>query len=334
MTTFRKSAARLFAVMLMLVMVIALSACESKETEPEAEPQVEAELAETLSVAALNGPTGMGMVDLADNEKIELSTFQAPDEAVQKFVSGEIKIAAVPSNLAPVLYNKTNGNVVVLTTITSGILYITENGNEVKSLDDLRGKTIFASGKGGTPEYVLELLLTNAGLTPGEDVMIEWLEVHADVAQKLMQTEGGVALLPEPFVSTVTSKSENISIAVDMNEEWKKVYFNDLPMGVVIADKNTVSERPDDIAAFLTLLNMSVENVNEASDEVVKKIVDAGFLTDPEIAKQAIPRCNITYMQPEDNKNALKPFYESLFEIAPQAIGGTIPADDFYYTGK
>ena len=332
--TMKKKITRMLALLLAALMVLSLAACSGNggEAEPEEEP-VNTELSDTLRVAALNGPTGMATVDLIGVDKIELTRFQAPDEAVQKFISGEVDIAAVPSNLAPVLYNKTDGNVVVLTTVCSGMLYLMENGNEVTSLADLKGKTIIGSGKGGTPEYVLILLLEKAGLKVGEDVKIEWLDAHADVAQALMQNPGAVALLPEPFVSNVTSKNEAINIAVDLNEEWKNAFGGSLPMGVIIAKKDFVESRPEDVAAFLVMLGGSVDDVNTCSDDVAARIVEAGFLADPEIAKSAIPRCNITCMDPAENKATLEPFYATLFEAAPQAVGGALPGEDFYYAG-
>ncbi len=313
---------RLISLALVSAMVLVLASCGSKE------------LSDTIRVGALNGPTGMGMVNLVDEELIDVSTYQAADEVVQKLVSGDIDIAAVPSNLASVLYNKTEGQIVALSTICSGVLYLVENGKEVDDLDDLEGKTIYASGKGGTPEYVLSILLQEEGLTLGEDVQVQWMDAHSDVAQMLMQNSGAVALLPEPFVSTVTSKSDAINIAVDLNEEWTDEFEQSLPMGVLIAKKSFVEERADDVAIFLEKCSDSVEAVNTASDEIAEKIVEAGFLADATIAKAAIPRCNISCMSPEDSKATLSAFYNVLFKFAPQSVGGALPGDDIYYTGK
>lgn len=293
----------------------------------------EKEISETIKVAAMNGPTGMGMVELFDNDKIEISTFQAADEAAQKLISGEVDIAALPSNMAAVLYNKTNGNVVALSTVCSGVLYLMENGSSINKLSDLKGKTIIASGKGGTPEYVLTVLLEKAGLKPGEDVQIQWMDVHADVAQALLANPGTVAMLPEPFVSTVKAKSEAVNIAVDMNEEWKKNFDQSLPMGVLLTSKKFAEERPDDVKAFLEQYKKSAEAVCEASDEIAEKIVKAGFLGDASITKAAIPRCNIECQSPADNKKTLKTFFETLYKLEPKAVGGSIPDDGLYYAG-
>ena len=308
-----------------MLVALALAGCGASDTSGTSEP------AEKIAVGALNGPTGMGLIDLADDEMVDLQTFQAPDEVVQKLLSGDIDVACLPSNMGAVLNAKTDGGVKVLTTVVTGVLYLVENGDDVAGLADLKGRTVYASGRGGTPEYVLQALLESAGLTPGEDVEIEWMDAHADVAQKLLTNEGAIALLPEPFVSTVTSKSEAVKVAVDLNAEWTGLTGQELPMGILIAKKDFVESRADDVAALLSLVAASVEDVNGASDEVVQKIVDAGFLADPAIAKSAIPRCSMTCMSSDDSKSALSAFYEKLYEVEPASVGGALPADDLYY---
>uniref|UniRef100_UPI003D7FB47E ABC transporter substrate-binding protein n=1 Tax=Pedobacter sp. TaxID=1411316 RepID=UPI003D7FB47E len=155
-------------------------------------------LSGNLRIGTLAGPTGMGLIDLNDNSKIDLELYQAPTDAVQKLISGDLDAACLPSNLGATLYAKTNGNIQILTTVVNGVLYIVENGDSVQSLQDLKGKTIIGSGKGGTPEYVLETLLKSAGLKLGTDVKVKWLDNHADVAQKVASKKGAIGLLPEP----------------------------------------------------------------------------------------------------------------------------------------
>lgn len=294
-----------------------------------------AELSDKIKIGSLNGPTGMGLIDLQDNESVELTTYQAPDEIVQKLISGDVDVACLPSNMGAVLNAKTKGNVKVLTTIVNGVLYIVENkGNAEAAVTDvsgLKGKTIFASGKGGTPEYVLQALLKNEGLEIGKDVKVEWLDAHADVAQKLLQTEGSLALLPEPFVSTILSKSPKTEIAIDMNEAWKNMSGSELPMGILIAKKDFVENRAADVDALLELVSASIEDVKGASDEVAAKITEAGFIGDAELCKAVIPRLSLTCLSSEDNKAVLTSFYEELFKMNPAAVGGAMPEEVLFY---
>ena len=316
-----KSYRRIIAVVMALAMLLAMSACG-------AEP---AELTEAVRIGTLNGPTGMGLIDLADNDLVELETYQAPDEVVQKLISGDIDVACLPSNMGAVLNAKTDGGVQVLTTIVNGVLYLVENGTDVVSVENLEGKTIYASGKGGTPEYVLQAVLESAGLTIGEDVQVEWMDAHADVAQKVIQTEGAVALLPEPFVSTVISKSDAVTIAIDMNDAWQELTGQELPMGILIAKRDYIQANTENIDALLELVAASIEDVNGASDEVIAKIVEAGFIGDAGICAGAIPNLSLVCLDSGENQETLSAFYSKLYEIAPAAVGGSLPSEELYY---
>lgn len=289
------------------------------------------ELSGDIKIGTLVGPTGMGLIDLQDNENIDLELYQAPTDAVQKLISGDIDIACVPSNLGPVLYAKTGGQVQILTTVVNGVLYVVENGDSVKSVADLKGKTIFASGKGGTPEYVLTALLEDAGLEAGKDVTIKWFDNHADVAQQVATKKGAIGLLPEPQVSAIEAKAKTVKTSLDCNALWQGLTGQELPMGILLAKKSFVESRAEDIETLLSLVAASVEDVNSASDEVVQKIVDAGIVPSAEICKAVIPNCSIVCMSAEDSKATLAAFFQKLFEVEATSVGGEMPGDDIYY---
>lgn len=310
---------KILSLCLIISMCLALASCGSKN------------ISGNLRIGTLVGPTGMGLIDLKDNENIELELYQAPTDAVQKLISGDLDVACLPSNLGATLYAKTNGNIQILTTVVNGVLYIVENGDSVQSLQDLKGKTIIGSGKGGTPEYVLETLLKSAGLKLGTDVKVKWLENHADVAQKVASTNGAVGLLPEPQVSAITSKAKVVKVALDLNSLWQEVTGQELPMGILVAKKDYVEANSENIEALLTLVAESVEDVIGASDEVVQKIVDAGIVPDANLCKKVIPNCSLTCMSAEDSKATISAFYSKLFAINPSSLGGAMPQDDIYY---
>lgn len=305
-----KKFSRIIALALALIMCLAMSSCEEKE------------LSDNIKVGTLVGPTGMGLIDLTDNEKIDLELYQNPTDAVQKLISGDIDIACLPSNMGSVLYAKTNGNIQIMSTIVNGVLYMVENGNSVKSIEDLQGKTIYGSGKGGTPEYVLVALLENAHLEIGKDVQVEWLDSHATVAQKVASTEGAIGLLPEPQVSAITLKSEAVNVALDMNALWKEMTGQELPMGILIAKKDFLESRAEDIELFMSDVAASIEDVKNASDEVVQKIVDAGIIADPALCKAAIPNCSLVCYSSDETKAAITTFYKTINLDAP---------DDLFY---
>ncbi len=297
---------------------------------------VPATVSEIVNVAALNGPTGMGMVKLMDmTDKYAVTTYQAPTDITGKLISGEVDVAALPSNMAAVLYNKTEGQVVAVSPIALGVLYMLGNDADVTEVADLAGKTIYASGQGGTPEYVLQKVLANAGLTMGEDVQVEWLASHADVNQKLLGEAGAVAMVPEPFVSTaLAAAAEGVAQIFDMNELWTEATGQALPMGVLVARKDFVEERADDLKVLLNDYQTSVDFVNGDAAEAAKLIVEKGFIGKESIAEAAIPKCQIVLYAGENAKDGadiLKTFNETLFEMAPASVGGALPNEDLYY---
>ncbi|MBQ0040941.1 MAG: ABC transporter substrate-binding protein [Clostridiales bacterium] len=307
------------AIVLALGMMLAMTACGGKD------------LSDQVRIGALVGPTGMGLINLQDDEKISMEIFQSPTDVVQKLVAGELDMACVPSNMGALLDAKTNGGVRILADIVNGGLFIVENGQTVQSLADLNGKTVVASGKGGTPEYVLAALLADAGLEINKDVKVQWLEDHAAVSQKVMATEGTIGLLPEPMKSTIISKNPAIRAAIDLDAAWNEMTGERLPMGIVIARKDFVDERTEDVDYLLEMVMDSVTAVQTKSDDVVNKIVEAGIIPDPDICKAVIDDDLLVFLSAEETKDILTPFYNTLFKMDPTAVGGKVPGDEIYY---
>jgi NitT/TauT family transport system substrate-binding protein len=305
---------KLLAILTLAVMLFALG-CAKAPAEP-------------VNVAALKGPTGMGISYMMDDKtKYNVELQDAPDVVVGKFVNGEIDIAAVPLNLAAVLYNKTEGNVVLLNLDTLGVLYIVENGNTVNSIADLAGKTIYASGEGATPQYVLDYLLAQNGLT--DKVTVKYVGEHTALAAMVASGEAQIALLPEPFVSAVTVKNPDVRVALDLNTAWEEASGTKLVMGVYIASRTFYNEHPDQVKAFLADYAASVEKVNTSAD-AAQKIADLGIVGSADIAKQAIPRSYIVSITGDEAKTAASAVLNVLFTANPKSVGGKLPGDDLY----
>ncbi len=285
--------------------------------------------AEPVNIAALKGPTGMGISYLMqeDSGKYNIELQDAPDVVVGKFVSGEIDIAAVPVNLAATLYNKTEGNVVLLNIDTLGVLYIVENGNTIQSLSDLAGKTIYATGEGATPQFVLDYLLAQNGLT--DQVKVEYVGEHTALAAMLASGEAAIGLLPEPFVSSVLVKNPNARVALDLNQAWEDASGTKLVMGVYIASRTFYNEHPDQVKAFLKDYAASVDKVNTA-DDAASVVANLGIVGSEAIAKQAIPRSYIVSITGDEMKTAASAVLNVLFTANPASVGGKLPGDDLY----
>lgn len=304
----------------MLFSLAAFAACSKKQDDTE------------IRIAALKGPTGMGMVKLADKQNYPnytVSIEASPDALNPRIISGEVDVAAVPVNLASVLYNKLDGDISVLAVSTLGVLYVVEAGSEVNSVADLAGKTVYATGQGATPEYILNYLLDKNGVAGS--VEVNYVGEHAALATMLADGSAEIGMLPEPNVTSTLAGNDNLRIALNLTEEWNKVCSTELVQGVVIARKSFVNEHPEAIEQFLREYEKSSAFVNENIDEAAKLIVDAGILGNVEIAKKAIPNCNISFSKGEAMHKAVEGMLAVLFEANPKSIGGKLPDKDFYY---
>ena len=289
------------------------------------------------NVAALKGPTAMGMVKLMSEHKgdYNFTIAAAIDEITPKLVKGEFDIAAVPANLAAVLYNNTQGKVKVLAVNTLGVLYIVENGDTVKSVEDLRGRTIFASGKGATPEYALNYLLSANGIDPKKDVTLEYKSEHSECLASLLATEGSVAMLPQPFVTTAQLKQPEVKVVLDMNEEWARIQEGSetpsaLITGVLVGRSEFVEQNPQAISEFLDAYALSVAFANENVEETAALIGQYDIIPEA-VAKAALPYCSITYIDGDEMQNRLSGYLKVLFDQNPASVGGSMPDDAFYY---
>ncbi|MEG1255309.1 MqnA/MqnD/SBP family protein [Clostridium sp.] len=306
----------------------------AKSTPPPVEEKID------INIGSLKGPTTMGMVKLmsdseegttANNYKVSMTG--TADEIVAKIVKGEIDVAAVPCNLASVLYNKTQGGISIAAVNTLGVIYIVENGNQIKSIEDLKGKTIYSTGKGTTPEYVLNYVLAENGIDATKDLTIEYKSESTEVAAILAEDSNSIAMLPQPFVTTAQSKNENLRIALDMTEEWNKVQGENgsaLVTGVVIARNEFIEDNKTAFNYFLDDYKKSTDYVNANVEEAATLIEKYGIVP-AAVAKKAVPLCNITYVEGIEMKTKVSGYLEVLFNQNPQSVGGKLPADKFYY---
>lgn len=291
-----------------------------------------------INTAMLKGPTGIGAVELMERSGLgetegsyNISVAAAADDVTAKILSGEIDIAAVPTNLASVLYNKTEGGVTVLAVNTLGVLYVLENGDTVHSVSDLSGKTIYSSGQGAVPEYVLDYILEKNGVN---DVNVEYMGEHAEVASALAGGTADIALLPEPNVTAVTMKNENTRIALDLTEEWNKISGYDMAMGCLIVRNEFLNEHSDAVDTFLKEYAQSIEYVNSNISKAAELVEKYGIMASAKAAEKAVPNCNIVYIDGNEMKDMLTGFFGVLYEAEPKAVGGKMPENDFYYVKK
>ena len=311
-------------------------ATPSPSPSPSPEPETP-NTPESIKVSALRGPTAMGMVKLmndSENNATELNyefSLATIDELVPLVSKGEVDIAAIPANLASVLYNNTQGKIKVLAINTLGVLYVVEKGDSIQSVEDLKGKTILAAGKGAIPEFALNYVLSQNGIDPVNDITIEYKSEPAEILPLLVQGTADIAIIPQPFVTNAMAKVEGLRIALDWTEEWDNVAEDGsvLITGSMVVNAEFADEYPEAVEIFAKEYEASTQFSNTNVDEAAGLIGQYGIV-DAAIAKIALPMCNITYIDGEQMKENFSGYLNVLFEQSPQAVGGSLPDDEFY----
>lgn len=326
-----------------------MSACADKQDEPKVPstgaPQTavsdeDTDDGDSISIAALKGPTALGLLkfmdDKSDDGAYSFDIYGTADEIVAGIAKGSIDIACVPCNVASVLYNRTEGGVQVAAINTLGVLYMLDSGESVNSVADLKGKTIYTTGKGTTPEYTLRYILSANGIDPDSDVTIEFKSEATEIAAIFASAQDGseiIAMLPQPYVTVVTSNNPSVRVALDMSEEWNRIAGNnygETVTGVTIVRREFAESNPEAFSDFLEGYNSSIAytvmNVEQAAELSEKYDVFAAA-----VASKAIPECNITYIDGDLMKLKISAYLQALYDQNPQSVGGAMPGNDFYY---
>ena len=307
---------------------------ETEKTEESEETQETQSSAASVRVISLKGPTSIGLVNLMDKtEKEGLAySFQmeaSPDALLPEFVSGKADIATVPANMAAVLYQKLEKDLYVLNINTLGVLYGVSGNAEVKSFSDVNGKSIYSTGQGASPEYLMNALLKENHVSAD----LEFFTEPTEIAARLKENPDAIAILPEPFVTATLLQNPALERKFSLTEEWNKLYAGaNLPTAVTIVRKSFYEEHKDILEDFLKKEKESIEAVEQDIDTTASLMVKYGILEKEELAKKAIPNCNVHFIDGEEMKKDLEKYYEVLFAADPKSVGGALPDAEFYFS--
>ena len=318
-----KKFTKILSLLLCLAIVFSFAACTGK-TDDSATTTEETVPADTtpINITTLKGPTGMGMAKLISdkNAQYNISIATAATEIAPLIIKGEADIAACPLNLAAAIYKKTGGKVKMIAINTLGVLSILENGESIKSVADLKGKKIGATGQSATPEYVLNYILEANGIDPKKDVEITYYTDHAELATLMATGKIDIAMLPEPNVTTVMAKNSSVRKALDLTEEWEKA--------------TAANGEKTSLAQGCLIVRTEFLEAHPNTEKAAQMIADAGIVPNAQIAAKALPNCNIVYMTGDEMIKTAKANFDVLFKADPTSVGGAMPGDDLYYTGK
>ena len=345
---------KIISLILTLVMLFSLCACGASRNEEPASPATPAtpappasgtELpeesaapqpdAQPIKIMVLNGTTGFGMAKLMSDIaagssplNCEISVETDASNITAALINGSVDIAALPTNAASVVYNKTGAQVQLLALNTLGVLYLVENGENISSLADLEGKTVYVPAQ--NPTFVLDYICKNAGLNVTID---NSFAQPAELRTAVAAGEVELAVLPEPMVTMALAANENLSVALDLTAEWAKLGDSQLVQGCLVVRRDFAENHSAELAAFLDEYEASIAFLGEDSAAAAALIAETGIFANTAVAEKAIPKCNVCFIDGEDMIAPMSGFLEAMFSVAPASVGGAVPADDFYYLG-
>lgn len=323
-----KKIIRIYAVLLAAAMLISLAACGTEQGENKEQTTVSDEREVKTRVAVQDGSSGLGLLKFKDDRSYayDVEYYSDPQEIASLVEKGEADIAAVPLNLAAELYKKTNGGIQMIAINTLGMLYVLSSDESVKSLEDLKGKTVYSSCPGAMPEYIVNYILDKNGI---EDVDIQYKSTHDELASLANEGKAEICILPGYFAAKVTAKNEKMKPVIDLTDEWNKVSEAELAMGCYIARKDFIESNPEILSEFLEFAEISTNYINDITRSLIFLIEGKYFETQEEAA-WAVSGSSAVFITGEKMKNIAAPEFEILFNAYPASIGGEIPNDAFY----
>ena len=336
-----KKVRAIVSLLLALTLALSLTACGGQaNSEPEQPETQEEQTAAEINLYVLSGPTGIGAMNLwaASDAGETKNTYHitmpgANDEVVAALSKGDADIAAVATNLAATLYNKTDGGVTVLAVNTLGVLSLLSNGQEAATVSDLKGKTIYAPGQGANPEYILRYVLSGNGLDPDKDVTLRFVGEGSELLTVWQSDPEAVILAPQPVATSILMQNENAKTLFDMTEEWDKIAGGDstLMMGCVIVRNEFLQANPGAVELFLQEYAASIEKAQSDVEGTAALCQQYGLIPKAALAQKTIPSCGLTFVTGAEMKTGLSGYLQVMFDANPKSVGGALPGDGFYY---
>lgn len=333
---------KIIALTLTLLMLLGLTACGQTDNNSSVQTGTTSSTEEVklteANVYVLSGPTGIGAANLKDKAdkgqtegEYNITVVAQPDEVVAKISNKEADIAAIATNLAAKLYNKTEGNITVLAVNTLGVLnVVTPAGVEIKSLKDLKGKKVYTTGQGSNPEYIINYLLEKNEIK--NDVTLEFKAEGTELLSVWATDPNAVIIAPQPVATTLTVQHAGSKIALDLTKEWEKVDDTSaLMMGCVVVRNEFLKDNKATVDKFLEEYKASIETANKDIDTTATLCETYGIIPKAPIAKKAIPNCNLTFVSDSEMKTKLSGYLTVLYNADKTSVGGKLPADGFYY---
>ena len=290
-------------------------------------------------------PVGVGVlaVDAVENgaldkfaDKVTVKAWNSPDKLRAGIMDGSIDITFVPSYAGANLYNK-GIKFKLVNIVTGGLLNIISTDTTIKSIEDLKGKTIVVPFKNDMPDLVLRTLFKKSGLTIGKDVNVEYVATPTVAVKMALAGKAKTILLPEiagTKVSLVAKKKKGIEFkfAVDIQKEWGRLMGGKpyIPQAGIAVRETFLEKNPELVRALHDALSSSADRLQSDKKLLMKRTEKLWPKSGPIFAK-SISRWNLDVKTSMAVKPELEKFYSELKNLNPKIIGGKLPDNSFYY---
>ncbi|MFW5800493.1 MAG: ABC transporter substrate-binding protein [Spirochaeta sp.] len=318
-----------------LLTVFTAPAFSAGQREVSPDPAAETAPPAEIRMGGLRGPTSVALspyiadpTRLGEDYIIRTETYATPDLAISQIMSGQVDIAALPTNLASILYNR-NSSVSMLGASGGGVLYVV--ADREMELEDIAGHTVHTIARGATPDIMLRTLANETGLQEGLDYHIQYASDQTELAQNLVAGRVTLAVLPEPFVTRVTQANSQLKIAVDLQELYTRHYGMEYyPMTAIVVRSEFARSNPEAVQEWLQDMPQAQQwlrdNLPEAAEAAGETI---GIPAD--IIQAAFPRLNLTWIPAQEARAEVETYLQIFADFNPESIGGSLPGDSFFY---
>lgn len=291
--------------------------------------------AESIKVVTPDGLPALSIVKMMSNtkelegNKIEYKIEKMSDSLVVDMLKREGDIAIIPSNFSAQLYNKKLGYK-ILGTVGWGSFYVISR-EDIKSLDELKGKEIYTFGKGLTPDIIFQSILKSKELD-SKDVKINYLSNGNEVVSLYLGKKADTIVIPEPMLSKILTKNLGTNIVANLNDEWKNLVNSDLgyPQATLVIKEEIYNSNPKLMEEFVNELKSSVAFLYKDREKTIQYIKENGLGVDTTILDKILTRANIFYTPILDCQEEYNRYFEVLEKVNSKVIGGKIPDEEIY----
>ena len=274
----------------------------------------------------LNGPTGIGGLKMMkDYNKITINTVNAPNNMLSLIVKGEADIAAIPANMAAIIFNR-QLDYKVIAVISETKLFIVSANNKIQTIYDIKNNTVYCGTKLAAPDLMLQYLISKEQIP---NVNINYSLSNPDLSKAVASKNADIAILPEPFVSSAMLENKDVHIVVEMSK-----YIDDYPVAVLIAKNYFINHNKMLLKEILNEYKKSTDYIINNKEEMKNLIKERNMIINAEAAYYGLNRMGLVFYDGEKMKFALNNYYNFLYNFDKKLIGGKIPNDNFYYIGK